>query len=611
MLGEQLICPPGRDQVPAAPRPAPPPSREGTQASGWWQPMAARGGRRQPGDRPGPRPGEGESGPARIPGGGGGDPGVRAERPAPPPRARRGTPALSPPPGRGPRRPGALKGPAPARPRPPSPFPRMQVEQSPQTWEETSGGGGGGVGRLHGRWLPPPWGWITPPPSFRKARPSSNRIATSQTTHKDAGPTTGGSDALLAAVPVGQLTPERQPEELAVAGPAMPPNKESPGRPGSPAALICLPPISEDLQLVWTQASQTSELDGHQPLRQAFSYFPYPSLADLALLCLRHGLQLERVKAWFMAQRLRCGISWSAEEIEETRARLACRPDRPAFGALLAPGDPLTQTGLAPSGRESPPSAGRRESPSTCSAAAWGEPERAAAAPRHQAKEPPLAPSLYPTPPPLAGASHADAAWDLSKPCRPGAAASPSSAAAAANGAETWARPSPLEATRQRKCRRKTKEQLAVLKSFFLRCQWARREDYLWLEQITGLPRAEIIQWFGDTRYALKHGHLRWFWDNSVPPAPAPEPCADTAPLERYWATQRQLREADLPGLCHESGLGAQQVLDWFCARSPEPAEVVVCLGEDQQEEDEELTQDEGEEEEEEVEEEEELGAQE
>lgn len=61
---------------------------------------------------------------------------------------------------------------------------------------------------------------------------------------------------------------------------------------------------------------------------------------------------------------------------------------------------------------------------------------------------------------------------------------------------------------------RKTKEQLAILKSFFLQCQWARREDYKKLEEITGLPRPEIIQWFGDTRYALKHGQLKWFRDN-------------------------------------------------------------------------------------------------
>ncbi|KAM9121462.1 LOW QUALITY PROTEIN: homeobox and leucine zipper protein Homez [Pangshura tecta] len=457
----------------------------------------------------------------------------------------------------------------------------------------------------------------------------------SQAPRGDVGLTIWGSDPLTAAVPVGQPAQEPQAKDPPVVGPAMPPNKESPGNPGSPAALICLPPISEDLQLVWTQASQTSELDGHQPLRQAFSYFPYPSLADLALLCLRHGLQLEKVKAWFMAQRLRCGISWSAEEIEETRARLACRQDRPAFGALLAPGNPLPQTGKAPGAREAPAAARHKakpqESSGSCSAVARGPPEpgRASTAPHPKAKETlTLPPSLFPTPPPPcrawadppAGASHPDTAWDLSKPCRLGVAdTAPPSSGATVNGAEAWARPghphSTLEAQRQRKSRRKSKEQLAVLKSFFLRCQWARREDYQWLERITGLPRAEIIQWFGDTRYALKHGHLRWFWDNTVPPAAAlePGPRTDTGPLERYWAARQQLRQDDLPALCRESGMGAQQVLNWFYSRSPEPAEVVVCLGEEPEDEDEEaglMVQDDGEEEEDEPEEE-DLGTQE
>uniref|UniRef100_A0A8C0IK43 Homeobox and leucine zipper encoding n=1 Tax=Chelonoidis abingdonii TaxID=106734 RepID=A0A8C0IK43_CHEAB len=330
--------------------------------------------------------------------------------------------------------------------------------------------------------------------------------------------------------------------DLLVAGPAMPPNKESPGNPSSPAALICLPPISEDMQLVWTQASQTSELDGHQPLRQAFSYFPYPSLADLALLCLRHGLQLEKVKAWFMAQRLRCGISWSAEEIEETRARLACRQDRPAFGALLAPGDPLPQTGKAPGGREAPAAAHHKakpeESPGSCSAVARGPPEpgRASTVPHHKAKEtltPP--PSLFPTPPPPcwawadspAGVSHPDTAWDLSKPCRLGAAdTAPPSSGATVNGAEAWARPghphSTLEAQRQRKSRRKSKEQLAVLKSFFLRSGGA-----------TGHTHTHILQGL-DLPAGGARGHT-----HPTGPGPTSTGCRDTHTPHKAWLHQQ------------------------------------------------------------------------
>uniref|UniRef100_A0A8C2VLB0 Homez homeobox domain-containing protein n=1 Tax=Chinchilla lanigera TaxID=34839 RepID=A0A8C2VLB0_CHILA len=140
-----------------------------------------------------------------------------------------------------------------------------------------------------------------------------------------------------------------------------------------------------------------------------------------------------------------------------------------------------------------------------------------------------------------------------------------------------------------------------------------RREDYHKLEQITGLPRPEIIQWFGDTRYALKHGQLKWFRDNAVPgapsfqdpapptppstrslkewaktpPLPAPPPPPDIRPLEKYWAAHHQLWETDLPQLCRASRLSTQQVRDWFDSQLREPAEVVVCLDEEEEEEEE------------------------
>ncbi|XP_007536669.1 homeobox and leucine zipper protein Homez isoform X2 [Erinaceus europaeus] len=507
----------------------------------------------------------------------------------------------------------------------------------------------------------------------------------------------------------------------------MPPNKEASSLNSSPAGLICLPPISEELQLVWTQAAQTSELDDNEHLLQTFSYFPYPSLADIALLCLRYGLQMEKVKTWFMAQRLRCGISWSSEEIEETRARVVYHRDQLHFKSLLSfthhagrpPGEvppppmpPPEPTGLGvmpltlseptqlkalkveredfsePPGhqkaKESPvvpgsgafpqqpgfwrdlqnsglskEQAGGNPSQShSPSSASWNH-SAAAHQPHAGDKAPPVSlltshckqesPSKVTLPPSstsssfqvLANGATAAPASHQSLGCIT-QALSPSEQALPPHLESAWpqrlrqnsvpVRASPSEypspdVHRPRKTKRKTKEQLAILKSFFLQCQWARREDYHKLEQITGLPRPEIIQWFGDTRYALKHGQLKWFRDNAVPgapsaqdpamstplpstrslsewtetpPLPAPPPPPDTRPLERYWAAHQQLRESDVPQLSQASRLSAQQVLDWFDSRLPEPAEVVVCLDEEQEEEEEELPEDEGEEEEEE-----------
>nr|XP_056719646.1 homeobox and leucine zipper protein Homez [Euleptes europaea] len=434
----------------------------------------------------------------------------------------------------------------------------------------------------------------------------------------------------------------------------MPPNKDAPGCLGSPPGLICLPPISEDLQLVWTQAAQTSELDGNQHLLQTFSYFPYPSLSDLALLCLRHGLHMEKVKAWFMAQRLRCGISWSAEEIEETRARLIYHQDQLHFSCLLdgngdgswpqscksqdyhqpAPASLhhpveyenqqcditssshyLTTQGTRELGRISQDFWEQKGNGFSHPSNAQGNCESAF----HRNTKETLSSAFLPTA--TAGLdyklqnSHA-AAWGLTKappqpseptvasavngkhhpvipPARSSVRASPSSSTATSvescnfqndqHPARDQQQVSGCLSDTLRKPRRKTKEQLDMLKSFFLHCQWARREDYHHLEKVTGLPRAEIIQWFGDTRYALKHGQLKWFRDNagqisepaSWPPQPSQPSLPDTKQLERYWEACPQLLDNDLPSLCQESGR----------CHSPAPYEVEVCLEDDEDDE--------------------------
>uniref|UniRef100_UPI00398E5F35 elastin-like n=1 Tax=Pristiophorus japonicus TaxID=55135 RepID=UPI00398E5F35 len=118
---------------------------------------------------------------------------------------------------------------------------------------------------------------------------------------------------------------------------------------------------------------------------------------------------------------------------------------------------------------------------------------------------------------------------------------------------------------------RKTKEQLAILKTFFLRSQWPSGDDYTRLVERTGLARADIIQWFGDTRYALKNGQLKWvhrsptaFVAGAGPRAVA----ADCGPLEEYLSQRGRLRQEDLYQLCVETRMSAQQVAEWFRRRA-------------------------------------------
>uniref|UniRef100_A0A8C5PK26 Homeobox and leucine zipper encoding n=1 Tax=Leptobrachium leishanense TaxID=445787 RepID=A0A8C5PK26_9ANUR len=298
--------------------------------------------------------------------------------------------------------------------------------------------------------------------------------------------------------------------------------KNSDSCPENTRGLVCLPPISESLQLIWIQAESTSELDDHPQLLHTFSYFPYPTMPEIALLCLRHGLQLEKVKAWFMVQRIRCGISWTSEEIEETRSRLLYSQDQLHFKSLvtlakksnvfessetMATG--TSKTELEPEDSSAPvssangnaaPEAKRRKMDNYAfeigqEGTEMDIEENRSHSPSntgdHSFKYEEYSPNFNP---------YADSQSDLQ-----------GTSSGFVSQYNDYQEESNGRLKEYRRRHRKTKEQLTILKSFFLKCQWCAREDYKMLGDLTGLPRSEIIQWFGDTRYALKHGQLRWW----------------------------------------------------------------------------------------------------
>ncbi|XP_068603808.1 zinc fingers and homeoboxes protein 3 [Brachionichthys hirsutus] len=57
-------------------------------------------------------------------------------------------------------------------------------------------------------------------------------------------------------------------------------------------------------------------------LKTSFSKFPYPTKAELCYLTVVTKFPEEQIKIWFTAQRLKQGISWSPEEIEEARRKM-------------------------------------------------------------------------------------------------------------------------------------------------------------------------------------------------------------------------------------------------------------------------------------------------
>lgn len=57
---------------------------------------------------------------------------------------------------------------------------------------------------------------------------------------------------------------------------------------------------------------------------------------------------------------------------------------------------------------------------------------------------------------------------------------------------------------------KKTVEQLEMLKQVYVRTQWPSATQYDELISATGLPRPEVVRWFGDSRYMQKNGQLKW-----------------------------------------------------------------------------------------------------
>lgn len=57
---------------------------------------------------------------------------------------------------------------------------------------------------------------------------------------------------------------------------------------------------------------------------------------------------------------------------------------------------------------------------------------------------------------------------------------------------------------------KKTAEQLHLLKRVYARTQWPSAAQYDELISGTGLPRPDVVRWFGDCRYMQKNSQLKW-----------------------------------------------------------------------------------------------------
>ncbi|KAK9524844.1 hypothetical protein VZT92_017210 [Zoarces viviparus] len=89
------------------------------------------------------------------------------------------------------------------------------------------------------------------------------------------------------------------------------------------SSVLCLPLVSDSQRLIWVSSNEFNlQLDGAAELDEAFNRFPYLTQRQTAALAQRCSLHPDQVKVWFMAQRIRYGISWDYKDIPNVRAKV-------------------------------------------------------------------------------------------------------------------------------------------------------------------------------------------------------------------------------------------------------------------------------------------------
>ncbi|XP_060086899.1 zinc fingers and homeoboxes protein 3 [Heteronotia binoei] len=133
---------------------------------------------------------------------------------------------------------------------------------------------------------------------------------------------------------------------------------------------------------------------------------------------------------------------------------------------------------------------------------------------------------------------------------------------------------------------KKTAQQRHLLKQLFVQTQRPTNEQYDKLCSESGLPRGEVIRWFGDSRYGLKNGNLRWYenYKQGIFPKGLGDPSdAKVEILQDYFQKNKMLYEDSLPGLCERTQMTAAQVRLWFAERLDEENKPISDTGSEDQ----------------------------
>ncbi|GAA6224393.1 zinc fingers and homeoboxes protein 2 [Lates japonicus] len=326
-------------------------------------------------------------------------------------------------------------------------------------------------------------------------------------------------------------------------------------------------------------------LDDNLTLISSFNKFPYPTQAELSWLTAASKHPEEQIKVWFTTQRLKQGISWSPEEVEEARKKM--------FNGTIS-SVPQTFTVVAPqlnSQSSANPTAATAASKSMQPAASVLQSLPCQLLGQSSLVLTPVANGSTVTCAPLALTVANQVAQSLKRPLASPVIATESKrpsiiqTISAPMATSKLASPKVLSFTVDPN---KTGEQLSVLRSSYTQCPFPEEDEIYRLIETTGLSRGEIKKWFSEQRLLNLKG---------VPPPPvlvkaevtlAPKdgPVKKAVPsqfplLERVKGkTSEQLKaleesfqrsssptEAELDQLAQEIRLSKTEVDCWFSER--------------------------------------------
>ncbi|XP_054902070.1 zinc fingers and homeoboxes protein 3 isoform X2 [Poeciliopsis prolifica] len=118
---------------------------------------------------------------------------------------------------------------------------------------------------------------------------------------------------------------------------------------------------------------------------------------------------------------------------------------------------------------------------------------------------------------------------------------------------------------------KKTAEQLHLLKQVYARTQWPSATQYDELISGTGLPRPEVVRWFGDSRYVQKNGLLKWLEEYQNLALEEELQRDGSKVLQDHLDAHGRLDDSQLKKLAEKTGLTSDLVRHWFSTRGANP----------------------------------------